>query len=318
VISRPVTVFAPAKINLGLRITGRFESGYHRLETVFAPTNLFDRLNIAPGAVDSVTHVWPPDTAIDLRRALERGAVKNPLLKKTIAFARKLRPKLPPISVRVTKRIPSPSGLGGASANAAALLRALVGDVNAADLRATASLGADVPYFLFAGLEGRSAHLNGLGHELTPIELPCAVGWICVPNFGFSTEKMFAHVRTLPLPTVKESSVARPNFTLRLNEIPVSDELLSGIKIVLNDFDAVARHVFPRECELLVAGRGVICRTLRQVAAEDWYVGLSGSGAALFAIAEAPIDQQTLRQGTGWLRGRLGRAWQVLPIKIGP
>ncbi len=218
------TVFAPAKINLGLRITGRFANGYHRLESAFVPVSLFDRIHVSQSAADSVRHFWPTNEPAANRRQLSLGAVKNPLLWKTIALVRDtLRGKadieLPRVAVTVDKRIPSPSGLGGASSDAAALIQALSLVAKAASpaqsaqinealqsdlfLKETTRLGADVPYFWRYGLEGRAAMLTGIGHELAALEINNIGGFLCVPPFGFSTERMFAHVLSLPLPTAE-------------------------------------------------------------------------------------------------------------------
>lgn len=313
------TIFAPAKINLGLKITGRYANGYHRLETVFAATSLYDRIEISSAPADRVMHIWPRGTSAGLRQVLERGALKNPLTKKTIAFARDaLGGKLGPIAVRIEKRIPSPSGLGGASADAAALLQSLLPQVTPEILRASEALGADVPYFLFAGLAGNAAKLDGIGHELTPVDLPPCCGFLAVPAFGFSTEKMFAHVRTLPLPQASAAAPANSKLALRLDEIPISDEVQSGVKIVHNDFDAIARQVFPRESEFLAQGRRVIARTLRQALPVDWYIGLTGSGAGQFAITDSFLTRDQIAKCSSWLNARLGPGWQVKSVKIGP
>ena len=213
------TVFAPAKINLGLRITGRYANGYHRLESVFVPVSLYDRLTIGSSVRDEVFYDWGfVDT--EQKRYLSIGAQGNPLLWKSIAYARMLVEQsggeIPSIRVFVQKNIPSPSGLGGASTDAATLVFALLKifspvpntELSPAILKQVSALGADIPYFLHAGLKGRPALLEGLGYELAPVDLPELCGWICVPDFGFSTKAMFAEVRKIPLPELRDNALS--------------------------------------------------------------------------------------------------------------
>jgi len=340
------TVFAPAKINLGLRITGRYTNGYHRLESVFVPVSLFDRIHVSRSAADSVRHLWPTDEPPANRRQLSLGALKNPLLWKTIALVRDtLRGKadieLPRVAVTVFKRIPSPSGLGGASSDAAALIQALSLMAKAASpaqsvqidealrsdlfLKETTRLGADVPYFWRYGLAGRAAMLTGIGHELAAmvrqgspeLENRSIGGFLCVPPFGFSTERMFAHVRSLPLPSAEaaDGESAASKLALRLSEIPYSDEVVFGIKIVQNDFDAVAAAVFPNESWLLAKAKVAIARTVNQFLGSGFVVGMSGSGAGLFAATEIPISPTALSACSAVLRARLGQDWRVYAFR---
>lgn len=325
------TVFAPAKINLGLRITGRYANGYHRLESVFVPVSLYDRLTITPSARDEIFYDWGAVDA-ERKRQLSLGAQKNPLLWKSIAFARQLLNHagidLPGIRVIVQKRIPSPAGLGGASTDAAALISALLKLFNRGQeplfdeqmLREVSSLGADIPYFLFAGLEGKPARLEGLGYELSPITLPELRGWLCVPNFGFSTNTMFAEARKMELPTFRNGEAEKTsppdrNLSLRLIEIPYSDKLAGEVRVAQNDFGGIAASVFPSEHQALRSAMQNMAETVEQFFPGDWLVGMTGSGAGLFAITDMCIAPQVLHRRTDALRARLGENWQVFPIR---
>ncbi|MDZ7345117.1 MAG: 4-(cytidine 5'-diphospho)-2-C-methyl-D-erythritol kinase, partial [candidate division KSB1 bacterium] len=103
-------LFAPAKINLGLAITGRYRNGYHHLETVLVPISLYDRIECMPGGL-VVEHRWHfcPDPT--LRKSLALGVVHNPLLKKCLLLCGKN------LRAVVHKNIPAPAGLGGASSD---------------------------------------------------------------------------------------------------------------------------------------------------------------------------------------------------------
>lgn len=320
----PRTIFAPAKINLGLRVTGRYANGYHHLESVFIPVTLYDRITVLRAGRDEVRHEWHFAAGASQVRQLAQGAAKNPLLWKSIAFAREIsRAKgadLPPVLIIVHKCIPSPSGLGGASADAAALIATLAGFNSetppaAQLLNAATRLGADVPFFLRDGLAGKCARLSGIGDELQPLNAIELSGLIVVPPFGFSTEQMFAWFRSKNLPEPVVSAPAHTKSALRLNEIPYSDERICGIKVVQNDFDEAARHVFPKESDALAKGRELLGQLVAQYTTEDWLISMTGSGAAFYAATEAGIDIGLLKRMTRVLERRLGRGWQVFAFR---
>jgi 4-diphosphocytidyl-2-C-methyl-D-erythritol kinase len=142
-----IRVLAPAKLNLGLEITGRRPDGYHDLQTVFCAVSLFDRVTIGlPGAFG------PLDDADLAERA-------------RLAIA-KANPGMPPVSIGVDKRIPVAAGLGGGSSDAAAVLRSMAGNLAPRELRQMAlGLGSDVPFLLEGGLavgSGRGEMLDSL------------------------------------------------------------------------------------------------------------------------------------------------------------
>lgn len=324
-----LVLHAPAKINLGLSLTGRYENGYHRLETVFVPVTLFDKLSVQRAAADSVRYFWPHEADTDTQRILALGAAKNPLLQRALAALRGYC-EIPPVSLTVEKRIPSPGGLGGASADAAALIAGLWRHFAAGRemppelIAASEKLGADIPFFLAHGLAGRAARLSGIGHELTAVEMAPLCGWLCVPAFGFPTAHMFAEVRQWDLPRAKEQGAERvgeshANLALRLNEIPYSDEPIRGVRALKNDFDRAALAVFPVESRRLTRAKLTIAQAARQFFQAEWAIGMTGSGAGLFAATEARLPMRSLTALKPLLQARLGQGWQVFPFRsIGP
>lgn len=336
-----IEVFAPAKLNLGLKITGRYANGYHHLETLFVPITLYDRLAIRQAARDEVRYLWPGGLTADQKRQLALGTLQNPLLWNSIAMVRqylqKLYVVLPPVAVTVHKRIPSPAGLGGASSDAAVIVITLLrhaatesGKAQAVEIilaspefnRVLEGLGADVPYFARYGISGQSARLSGIGHELATVSVPRLCGWVCVPPFGFSTATMFAEVRRWSLPLLDEQSQqkrpAPPNLALRLNEISHSDELAAGVGVVQNDFDRAAAAAFPEKYRVLAEAKRRIALAAAGRFRGARIVGMTGSGAALFAATDAACARQDLNVGATVLQQRLGRGWQVLPFATAP
>lgn len=317
------TVFAPAKLNLGLKITGCYPNGFHQLDSVFIPLSLCDRIEVASTAYERVVHSWP-ETTVPMRSLLLMGANTNPLLVRTLAFMRQ-HVGFGPTQVVVQKRIPSPSGLGGASADAAALIQACwdaqqpgkhLPDAVVAD---SEKLGADIPYFLKFGLHAKPARLLGVGHELTEISLPALCGWIAVPDFGFPTSTMFAEVRKWELPAIPAASGvniggSKSILALRLNEIPYSDEPFAGVRFASNDFDTAAATCFPKKAGRLKKAKILIATAAKQFFPGEWVVGMTGSGAALFGATDQQVSMPRLNTVRQVLQARLGRGWKTFPF----
>lgn len=174
---------APAKLNLFLHITGRRADGYHELQTVFQLLDFGDRLRFQvrrDGTIHRVTDVAGVQPEHDL----------------TVRAARLLQQHSGcslGAAIEIDKHIPMGGGLGGGSSDAATALVALnhlwdLGlDVNQlAEL--SLSLGADVPVFV----RGQSAWGEGVGEQLTPLELPQAWFFVLCPNVSISTAELFA------------------------------------------------------------------------------------------------------------------------------
>lgn len=151
-----VALPARAKLNLDLEVLGRTEDGFHELRTTFQAIDLHDLLLIEAAAETTFT-----------TSGLTISKNQNSSLNAQQALAEHARRKLP-ARIHLHKRIPPGSGMGGASSDAAATLRALKTlfalDV---DLRPIAEeLGSDVPFFL----QGGRAQARGRGEQLTPLD----------------------------------------------------------------------------------------------------------------------------------------------------
>jgi len=175
---------APAKINLALHVRARRPDGYHEIETLFAFLRDGDVVTIAPADADrfAITGPFAPALA---------GEGGNLVLAARDAFAAAFGP-LPPLAVTLDKRLPVASGIGGGSADAAAMLRALarLKAVDPARLPAIAlDLGSDVP----ACLLGRAAFGGGRGEKLAPLDGLADIPVLLVnPGVAVSTAKVFA------------------------------------------------------------------------------------------------------------------------------
>ena len=158
---------APAKVNLGLRVTGVRPDGRHELESVFVPLELADRIRLEVSSGSGV--------ALEVGGALPDvpAGADNLAVKAATAFLARAGVDRR-VEIALEKHIPSPAGLGGGSSDAGAVLRglaaALPGAVSPESLAGIAlELGADVPFFL----EPRPALVTGTGERIAPlVDLP--------------------------------------------------------------------------------------------------------------------------------------------------
>jgi 4-diphosphocytidyl-2-C-methyl-D-erythritol kinase len=160
---------AYAKLNLVLQVGPPRPDGLHPICSLFASLELADDLHVRPG-----------ETATD--RVECEGVAPPNLASAAVAAFRERVPSLPPLEVRIAKRIPVAAGLGGGSADAAAALRAanrIAGDpLDAAALREiAATLGSDVP----SQVEPRHALVEGVGEVVEPVVLP-SLAAVLVPH----------------------------------------------------------------------------------------------------------------------------------------
>ena len=180
--SDPVHEVAHAKLNLVLHVGPPRPNGLHPICSIFASLDLADEIGVRPAE-------GPADT-------VECEGVEGPnLAAAALAAFRAEVPSLPPLHLRIDKRIPIAAGLGGGSADAAAALRAanrLSGDPLDPDaLRAiAATLGSDVP----SQVEPGHALVAGTGEIVEPIALhPLAAVLVPQPE-GLATEEVYAQL----------------------------------------------------------------------------------------------------------------------------
>ena len=170
---------AAAKLNVFLRVMGRREDGYHDIETVILPLDLHDVVRIQVAGSTRVDVAGP--RAGELSAAggehLARRAIEAFVSATGIAAT---------VEVTIEKRIPVTAGMGGGSADAAAVLRVLsrLHRIDPLDLLpAAAGLGADVP----ALLHGGPVLVEGRGDRLTPV-MAASANWVIAPQaFGVRT-----------------------------------------------------------------------------------------------------------------------------------
>ena len=178
----PVKVLAPAKLTLSLRITGVREDGYHLIDAEMVTLDFADELLIEEG--EGLVMLDAYDRELGNRQPGNRQPSDETsldpsenLIAKALALANRQA------KITVAKRIPMGAGLGGGSADAAAVLRWAGID----DLDAAASLGADVPFCLVGG----RAHVEGIGEIVNPLPSQPALYTLLTPPFGCSTHAVY-------------------------------------------------------------------------------------------------------------------------------
>ncbi|HEV3352107.1 MAG TPA: 4-(cytidine 5'-diphospho)-2-C-methyl-D-erythritol kinase [Acidimicrobiales bacterium] len=166
---------APAKLTLSLRVTGRRQDGYHLLDAEMVTLELADTLLFGPGEGVEVVPLVP-----------------SPRFEPTL-IARALEAVGQQAFVRLEKRIPVGAGLGGGSADAAAVLRW----AGCSDLSVALSLGADVPFCLVGG----RARVQGVGELIEPLPVESRRFTLLTPPISVSTAAVYARWDELGGPT---------------------------------------------------------------------------------------------------------------------
>ena len=260
---------APAKVNLGLEVTGRRPDGYHKLRSILVNVDVVDLLVIEPGQGTILSGDGLPGESIRPERELATLALRA----LEAAAGRGLG-----VGLRVCKQIPLGAGLGGGSADAAAVLRAapsLGVELRPGHLQELAlDLGADVPFQLVGG----AAVVGGIGEMVEP--LPYREIWLALA-FG-----------RLHLGTAAVFEELRP------------DEWTNGAAV-----EAAAelwRHSSPHLMEALddlpntlwaAAGRrqpGLITDQAAALTESGWRPRLTGSGSAMFQICADAAEARRL------------------------
>jgi len=195
-----VTVLAPAKLNLFLKVLGKRADGYHELETLMLSVSLYDTLilsddpsgRLSLSCRDGGSHSGP-----DQRRELPGAGPEN-LVMRAAALLRDCAGRSPGARIELVKRIPLSAGLAGGSSDAAATLAGLnrlwnLGRTRPELTQLAAQLGSDVPFFLCSRA---AAICRGRGEIVEPLALAARLWFVIArPQTGLSTAEVYRHCR---------------------------------------------------------------------------------------------------------------------------
>ncbi|WP_291730083.1 4-(cytidine 5'-diphospho)-2-C-methyl-D-erythritol kinase [Leisingera sp. F5] len=240
-------VFAPAKINLTLHVTGRRADGYHLLDSLVVFADTGDLLQLDPG----------PELALEVSGLFAGGvpADERNLVWKAAAGAGWTG------RISLNKHLPHGAGIGGGSSDAAAVLRALSRQGCGFPDELPLSLGADVPVCMAA----RAARMEGIGEQVTPVDLPELHALLVNPGAHVPTGVVFCELASRnnpPLPQDIPAFASAADCAAWLGE-------------QRNDLEAPAISVAP-EIERVLSD----LRSSRNAL----LARMSGSGATCFAL----------------------------------
>lgn len=181
-----ITLKAYAKINLYLDVTGRRSDGYHLLETVMHTISLHDTVTITKGGDGIVVSCSDPSIPCN---------EKNIAFRCASAFFEKTGIKNTGISIAIDKLIPSQAGMGGGSADGAAVFKGLnflfgAGLSESALCDIAAGIGADIPFCIVGGC----GYCTGIGEIIEPLRKLTGYAVIGKGSKGISTAEAYAHI----------------------------------------------------------------------------------------------------------------------------
>ena len=274
-----VTLPAPAKLNLFLRVLARESDGFHSLETLFCRLDLADDLTAERRAGDEVS--------IDVTGG-DTGPAADNLAVRAAKLVLEATGRRFGVHLTLTKRVPVRSGLGGGSSDAAAALTAvnrLADDAIPRHeiLQLAARLGSDVPFFA----SGAALALAwGHGERMLVLPgLPRASGLLVIPDRGVSTAEAYQWVDG-----AREGAGRRGSVALSEESLATWGDVA---RMAGNDFESPVFGRLPEvraAFEVLASTHPLICR-------------MSGSGSALFAIYRTASEREDAKLRFGRKHG---------------
>ncbi len=293
-----LTLRAPGKVNLGLRILGRRADGYHRLESLFLPIDLADTLRLSLAAAPGVT------LALSGEHDGVPGDERNLAVRAAQAFLAEAG-STAGLRIELEKQLPAPGGLGGGSSDAGAVLRGLSqllpGAVPAGRLRALAlGLGADVPFFLAPA----PALVEGIGEQILPVDGLQSLALLLVhPGVPLATAAVYAEYDAAATSLTPPSTGPSIRALLALREEAGrarAGSFEAALRaLVMNDLEPAASRLLPAVLELRkeIEATGAVAASL------------SGTGPTVFGVfsdrAAAGAAQRRIARRSGL------RSWVV-------
>ena len=265
---------SPCKVNLLLNILGKRSDGFHELETVMQPVNLFDHLQMERGGSAIQFTCDEPSLPANSKNLVHRAAAAF-LSAANISDG---------VKIHLEKKIPLAAGLGGGSGNAATTLlglNELFGQpLSGAKLRElAASLGSDIPFFL----QDKPALATGRGEHIQPLEpFPALRGrafLLIHPGFGISTPWAYQNLTRFPAALNGRAGRAQD----LISKLQTAD-VKTAAGDLYNSLEAPAFDKFP-----VLALYQNFLRENGALAAL-----MSGSGSTTFAIVENVSSGETL------------------------
>jgi 4-diphosphocytidyl-2-C-methyl-D-erythritol kinase len=267
-----ITLYAPAKINLFLKVTGERPDGYHSLFTLFQKVTLFDHI-IIKKVEKGINLSCPQGTVLEDETNIAYQAAS--LFYKVTGLS-------PGVDIEIRKNIPVAAGLGGGSSDAACVLNGLqevYGNPCARDNLSSigSKLGADVPFFLepYTMAIGR-----GIGDQLEPIFSPPPLWFVLIsPCFPVSTKWAYENLK---LTTGENLFIFSPEHVINIEQF------------LHNDLEEVTASQYP------------VIHTMKEYLLSYGAEGalMTGSGPTVFGLfkekEKARLAYERLRSNSDW------------------
>ena len=249
-----------AKLNLTLDVLGKRDDGYHDLQSVMQTISIRDDIEIDVGTGKP----WKLLCSVEGIPTDER----NLAWKAAKVYCETMKKDPDGLEIRITKRIPSGAGMGGGSADAAAVLRALNRHFGEPlSIFALAELGAqvgsDVPFCVVCG----TAMVEGRGERLRKLpDMPDCIFVVCKPEFSVSTPELYKKIDEVEIPKHPDNKV-------------MESAILAG------DLEKVAHNLY-NVFDPVVTKDHLEMNYIKSIFHNYGAVGyqMTGSGSAVFAI----------------------------------
>jgi len=257
-----VEVFAPAKVNLTLHVTGQKDDGYHLVDSLVAFGPVGDHLTIEDGDALSLTVDGP-----------QASGVPTDMDNLVLKVARIMAPGRG-LSVRLQKNLPTAAGIGGGSSDAAAMFRGLseagerkvdLGSGGHAKAEKIFALGADITMCI----SPRPQRVRGIGEDCRAVKIPSLPAVLVNPGVAVATRDVFKALKQ------KDN----PAMVADLPEFSGVADFAPWLAMQRNDLEAPACQVCPDIRDVLAVLAGLHGCLLSR---------MSGSGATCFAIFPTP------------------------------
>ena len=265
-----------AKVNLTLDVLDKREDGYHNLRSIMQTVSLHDDVHVTVGCEGWQVHCYreilPPDAAETTEPELVTCGLPqdrdNLVWKAAEAFYARTGKTPEGLEIFINKRIPLEAGLGGGSADAAAVLRALNRAYDSplsipALCELGAQVGSDVPFCVMGG----TALVEGRGELLTRLSpAPEFFLVVCKPDFSVSTPELYRKIDTVAIPHRPDNQA--------MESALLAGDLGKVAENVYNVFDPVvtSEHLELNYIKSICNSYGALTEQM------------TGSGSAIFAI----------------------------------
>ncbi|WP_371169462.1 4-(cytidine 5'-diphospho)-2-C-methyl-D-erythritol kinase [Aliiroseovarius sp. 2305UL8-7] len=270
-------VFAPAKVNLSLHVTGQRKDGYHLLDSLVVFADVGDRITVSPASEPSLEVTGPRAEGVptDGTNLVAKAASLFDL----------------PVRIILSKHLPSAAGIGGGSSDAAATILALSEITGDTRLPAgVTDLGADVRVCLLR----QAARMRGIGDDVSPCPgLPPLFAVLVNPGVEVATPKVFGKL-------AKKANAPMPK---RIPQGLKTVAFVEWLAAQRNDLEAPAVALSPVIANVLDAIRRLPNVRLSR---------MSGSGATCFGLFGSEAEAQNAAK----LLAEQNPNWWVTPTKL--